>query len=582
MSFNRYYQDELSYLRELGAEFARENPNLAPFLSRESSDPDVERLLEGFAFLTGRLRQKLDDELPELTHSLLQLMWPHFLRPIPAMTVVQFEPLADAGGEERLVPRGVEIASRPLDGTSCKFRTGFDLPLVPAQVSSVKVENTSRSGFIEVGIRLFPDVSPADIGLGRLRFYLLGERGSAAARMTYLSLLKHCRRIVVTDSRGAELVLSSDRLRPVGLTEDESLLPTPEGVAPGFLLLQEYFAFPDKFMFVELSGLEPVAGFSGNTLKVVFELDQPFELASGLNNDSIRLNCVPAVNLFEADADPVSVDHRKTEYRLTARDTTGRALDIHSVRQVSGWVQGRGARIAYHPFEAFRSLLGDQTAVYYAMRRRPAVVGNGVDTYVSFVRNDGSEIVPDVETVSLAVSCTNGRLAEHIVTGHLDQPTSTTSSFVRFRNIQPISPQIPPPIGVGLLWPLISNMALNFGSLLTVEAIRVLMTTYHFRAHFDAQERRRLDIMVEGTTGVSSKAMDWVLRGFPVRGTDIQLLLEESKFGGEGEVFLFGTVLNRFLDLFANINSVHRLGVRGSERNVVYQWPIRTGTRPNL
>lgn len=582
MSFNKYYQDELAYLRELGAEFANENPNLAPFLSRESTDPDVERLLEGFAFLSGRMRQKLDDELPELTHSLLQLMWPHFLRPIPAMTVVQFEPLAEAGGEERVVPRGVEIASRPLDGTSCKFRTGFDLPLVPAQVASVKVENTSRSGFIEVGIRLFPDATFADMGLDRLRFYLLGERGSAAARMTYLSLLRHCRRVVVKDARGNELTLSGDRLRPIGLDEEEAVVPTPAGVAPGFPLLQEYFAFPDKFMFVELSGLGPVAGFAGNMLSVVFELNQPFELASGLNNDSIRLNCVPAVNLFEADADPVSVDQRKTEYRLTARDTTGRPLDVHSVRQVSGWVQGRGTRIAYHPFEAFRSLLGDQKAVYYAIRRRPAVVGTGVDTYISFVRDDGSEIVPDVETVSLAVTCTNGRLAEHIVTGHLDQPTSSTPSFVRFRNIQAISPQVPPPIGVGLLWPLISNMALNFGSLLTVDAIRVLISTYHFRAHFDAQERRRLDLMVEGTSEVSYKAMDWILRGFPVRGTDIQLLVEESKFGGEGEVFLFGTVLNRFLDLFANINSVHRLRMRGSERNVVYQWPIRTGTRPSL
>jgi type VI secretion system protein ImpG len=582
MSFNKYYQDELAYLRDLGAEFANEYPNLAPFLSRESSDPDVERLMEGFAFLSGRLRQKLDDELPELTHSLLQLMWPHFLRPIPAMTVVQFEPLAEAGGGDRKVPRGVEIASRPVDGAACKFRTGFDLQLVPAQVETVSVENTSRSGYVEIGIRLFPNVAFAQLNLDSLRFYLLGGRGSAAATMTYLYLLKHCRRVVVKGSDGREFAMSGDRVRPVGLEADQSIVPTPDGVAPGFTLLQEYFSFPDKFMFLELTGLEQMATFSGTTMTIVFELDQPFPLTSGLNNESIRLNCVPAVNLFEADADPISVDQRKTEYRLTARDAAGRALDVHSVREVSGWVQGRGARIAYHPFEAFRSLLGAEKSVYYALRRRPAAVGNGVDTYISFVRDDGSETAPDVETVSLRVNCTNGRLAERIVTGHLDQPTGSTPSYVRFRNIQTVAAQVPPPIGAGLLWPLISNMALNFGSLLTPDAIRVLVSTYHFRAHFDAQERRRLDLMVEGVEEVSSKAMDWILMGFPVRGTDIQILLEESKFGGEGEVFLFGTVLNRFLDLFANINSVHRLRLRGSERNVVYQWPIRTGTRPSL
>ncbi len=582
MSFNKYYQDELAYLRELGAEFAAENPNLAPFLSRESSDPDVERLLEGFAFLSGRLRQKLDDELPELTHSLLQLMWPHFLRPIPAMTVVQFEPLAEAGAEERSVPAGVEIASRPVDGTSCRFRTGFDLSLVAARVEAVRVENTSRSGYIELGIRLYADVMPSDLRLERLQFYLLGERGSSAARLAYLSLLRHCRRVVVKDGAGHSFTLPGGRLRPVGLEPDQSIVPVPSGVAPGFPLLQEYFAFPDKFMFVELDGLGPTAAFTGTALTIVFELDQPFGLASGLNNDSIRLNCVPAVNLFEADADPITVDQRKTEYRLTARDATGGPLDVHSVRQASGWVQGRGARIAYHPFEAFRSLLGNEKAVYYSVRRRPAVAGHSVDTYVSFVRDDGGEVVPEAETVSLAVTATNGRLAEHIVAGHLDQPTSSTPSYVRFRNIQAISPQIPPPIGVGLLWPLISNMALNFGSLLTVDAIRVLISTYHFRAHFDAQERRRLDLMVDGIEAVTAKSMDWILRGYPVRGTDIQVTLEESKFGGEGEVFLFGTVLNRFLDLFANVNAVHRFRVRGSERNVVYQWPIRTGTRPGL
>lgn len=582
MSLNKYYQDELAYLRELGAEFANENPNLAPFLARESSDPDVERLLEGFAFLSGRLRQKLDDELPELTHSLIQLMWPQFLRPIPAMTVVQFDPLPEAGGEDRSVPRGVEVASRPIEGSVARFRTGFDLRLLPAQVQGVKVENTSRSGYIEVTVQLFPDITFAEIGLENWRFYLVGDRGSAAARMTYLSLLRDCRRVVLKSANGQEVVLGPDRVRPVGLEADENVLPSPTGVAPGFSLLQEYFAFPDKFMFVELTDVAEIVEFSGNSLSVVFELAHPFPLATGLNNSSIQLNCVPVVNLSDADADPITLDHHKTEYRLTARDAGGRPLDVHSVRQVSGWVQGRGSRITYHPFEAFRSLMGQENAVYYTVRRRPAVVGTGVDTYVSFVRSDGSDVVPDVETVSLAATCTNGRLAELIPTGHLDQPTGTTPSFVRFRNIQPVAPQVPPPIGVGLLWPLISNMALNFGSLLTRNALRVLLSTYHFRAHFDAQERRRLELMVDGTQDVSATAMDWILRGYPVRGSDIQVVVEESKFGGEGEVFLFGTVLNRFLDLFANVNAVHRLRVRGSERNVVYQWPTRTGTRPSL
>jgi len=581
MSFNKYYQDELAYLRELGAEFASENPNLAPYLSKESNDPDVERLMEGFAFLTGRLRQKLDDELPELTHSLTQLMWPQFLRPIPAMTVVQFQPLPEAGAERRVVPAGVGVASRPIEGVVCQFQTCNDLPVVPAEIEDVRVENTARAGYIEVQVRLSPDVTFADLSLDRLRLYLRSTRGSGGSRALYLALLRHCRNVVAKDAQGREFTVPGSSIRPLGLDADESVIPMPEGTSPAYLLLLEYFAFPQKFMFVELSGLGPSAAFSGSTLTLTFELDEPFALATAITRDSMVLNCAVVANLFDADADPISLDQRKTEYRLTARSGNQRH-DIHSVRSVSGWIQRRGSRIEYPPFEAFRSLAGGNQPIYYAIRRKPAIVGSGVDTYVAFVRDDGTDIAPDVETVSLAVRCTNGRLAEHIPVGQVDQPTGTTPSFVQFRNIQPVSGQVPPPINVGLLWGLVSSMALNFGSLLTVQALRSLMSTYFFRAHFDAQERRRLDLMMVGTKEVGSKAMDWILKGRPVRGTEIHVTVEESKFGGDGEVFLWGSVLARFLDLYANVNAVHRLRIRGAERNVTFAWPIRTGTRPSL
>jgi type VI secretion system protein ImpG len=128
---NKYYQDELAYLREMGQEFARANPQGAHFVGEASSDPDVERLLEGFAFLTARLRQKLENELPELTHSLLELLWPHYLRPIPSTTIIQFEALPQAAKEVRTIPRGAELHSIPVDGTPCRFRTVSDVTLAP-------------------------------------------------------------------------------------------------------------------------------------------------------------------------------------------------------------------------------------------------------------------------------------------------------------------------------------------------------------------------------------------------------------------------------------------------------------------
>src|SRR5512145_3142967 len=107
--FNRYYQDELTYLRDLGREFAREYPALAPLLGQSGGDPDVERLLEGVAFLTGRIRQKLDDELPELITSIATLLFPQLTRPIPGTGILELTPLPNVLRERRVVQKGTEF-----------------------------------------------------------------------------------------------------------------------------------------------------------------------------------------------------------------------------------------------------------------------------------------------------------------------------------------------------------------------------------------------------------------------------------------------------------------------------------------
>jgi type VI secretion system protein ImpG len=582
MTFNKYFQDELSYLRDLGAEFANDNPNLAPFLARESNDPDVERLLEGFAFLTGRLRQKLDDEVPELTHSLIQLLWPHFMRPIPAMSVVQFEPQSETEAERRLVPSETSMMSRPVDGVQCTFQTSYDVDLVPARVEGASVENTLTAGFIQVDIRLAPQATFETLRLDRLRLYIHGGRAVGVARALYLALVERCRNITVGDAVGNMFELPNSAVHAVGFAPEDGVIPYPDNAFLGYRVLQEYFAFPDKFMFVDLSGLEATQGFSGRQLTFTFELTEPFALASGISADSLALNCTPVINLFPQDTDPISVDQTKTEYRVRAGDSNGNKHDIHSVRKVVGWVQGRSTRVDYQPFEAFHSLIVGGERTYYSIRRKPAVSGHAVDTYVAFVRDDSSEVVLEAETVSLSVLCTNGALADHVAIGHIDQATGSSPTFATFRNIQPVMAQVPPPIEVNLLWPLISNLALNFETLASRHSLLTMLSSFDFRAYFDAQSRRRHELMVEGVREVEAKSMDWIHRGLPARCTDLSIVVEESKLGGEGEAYLFGSVLNRFLDMYANINAFHRVTLRGSERNVVFKWPVRSGHRPTM
>ena len=585
MNPDRYYQEELHYLKELGAEFAIRNASLAPFLARESFDPDVERLLEGFAFLTGRLRQKLDDELPELTQSIAQIVAPHLLTPVPATTVVQFLPSATGGRARLTVSRGAELASRPIRGARCRFRTCYDVTLTPARVVDASAVAMGRHGRLRLELALTHRAEFAEIGLDRLRLYLDPGGNGSLARSLYLSLRTQCRGVRVEDASGRGFDLPSDVIRAVGFGVDEAVIPWPDKVAPGYRLLQEFFAFPDKFMFVDIDGLEGTAGFTGRRLFLTFELDEPFAEPSGLTGDSVRLNATPVVNLFDTWADPIRIDHRRGEYRLTARDSSGNVHAIHSVRQVRGHdpssIGARG-RAEYAPLETFDVLGQVRDRACYALRRKKNSATNAIDTLIAFSRSQGKPGASRPETVSCAVRCTNGTLPGEIPAGHIDQTTDGSPSFATFRDIQPVAPELPPPLDAALMRRAIATIAANFSSMLSVEALRTTLATCNTRMHVDYMERQRHARLAEGLESVGAAPLDWFVEGLAVRGWDLEVTVSESKLGGLGDACLFSAVLGAFFDDLASINTVHRLTLTARESNRRFRSPVRIGRKAVL
>ena len=585
MRFDRYYREELSYLRELGAEFAGRNANLAPFLARESFDPDVERLLEGFAFLTGRLRQKLDDELPELTQSLAQIVAPHLLAPIPAMTVIQFLPSRTGGLARMTVKRGSELASRPIRGGRCRFRTCYDVKLTPVRVVDVGSVTLVRHGRIRLELALTDGAEFAELELDQLRLYLDPDGNGALARSLYMALRTQCRGLRVEDGSGRGYDLAPDMVRPVGFRTDEAVVPWPDKAAPGWRLLQEYFVLPDKFMFLDILGLEETARFSGGRLVVVFDLDEPFADSAGLNADSIRMNATPAVNLFDADADPVRVDGRRGEHRLTARDSAGNRHEIHSVRRVRGHdrnAAGARGRVEYAPLETFDVLGQARDRACYAVRRHRNPVTNAIDATIAFSRTHRDRNGPSVQTVSCAVRCTNGTLPDEIPAGHIDQMTDGSPNFAAFRDIQPVTPALAPPLEAPLMRRSIATIAANFSSMLDVDTLRAAMAAANTKIHFDHMERERHALRAEGLEHIAAAPFDWFVEGLPVRGWDITVTVSESKFGGLGEVCLFSGVLGAFFDDLAGMNTVHRLNLVARESNRRFRAPVRIGQRAVL
>ncbi len=577
MAFNRYYEDELAYLRDLGDLFAHENPTLAGFLSREASDPDVERLLEGFAFLTARLRQKLDDELPEAVHGLMEIVWPHYLRPLPPLTIVAFDQVGGGGPVPIRVPRGTQVRSRPVDGTSCAFATSYHVDVLPLAVAAAEIDNRSTSSRLVVEIRTTPRGSLRALQGGRLRLHFSTERDPLVGRVLYLWMLRYATAITATTDTGETVDLGPAACRPVGFAEDEAVLPAPATAFPAFRLLQEYLAFPAKFLFVDIEGLEPLASSPGSRLTLTVEFRRPLPAQARVSAAQIRLNATPAVNLFEAEAQPIAISAAKTEYRVVAAGAP--AVAIHAVEAAVGHVQGRGERVPIHPFHSFRhdGAAGGDGRLYFKVRVRPAVVGNGIDHYVAFV--DGSDRIatPQVEVVSLTLSASNGRLAQRIPVGHIDQAGWNTPSTVSFSNIASVLGEVPPPIEDALLWRLISNLARNFRTIVGREPLRALIASHDFRALHDAQARRRLELLLSGIEDFTDQPGDAIVRGAPVRLRRLVLTVAESRLGGEAEMFLFGTVLDAFLAAYAGINSLHRLTIRGSEENASYDYPMRRG-----
>jgi type VI secretion system protein ImpG len=596
MSFNHYYQSELTALRQLGKRFAERSPALAPFLGQSGRDPDVERLLEGFAFLTGRLRQKLDDELPELTHSLMHLLWPNYMRPLPAFSMLQFDPLKRPG-PALPVPRHTPVESKPIQGVTCRFRTCFATEVLPLALNGLDYSVKGDGALLSLRLEMSADGHLGDLDLKQLRLHLAGER--YISQLLYLSLLRHLGgiQLVLLDGAGKPLQdaqgqavpamkLGADQVQPVGFDEDQALIPYPLNTFRGYRYLQEYFAFQDKFLFVDVQGLDALKRLPQELLKQARGIELRFDIhKAGVQRirptlDNVRLYCTPVVNLFAHDAIPIRLDGKQDQYLLLPSEFDSQHCGVFSVDRVTGWKPGGKGYEEYVPFESFEHDASFDVPVarpHYSVRQQPSMLGDGLETYLSF----GLRNLDQHETLSIELTCTNQNLPRQLGLGDICLPCEDTPEFLTFRNISAVTPSYAPPLHRDFLWKLISNMSLNYLSLANVEALKVILETYDLPRYYDQHAEKVSKRLLNGLKSISHQHVDRLHRGLPVRGVRTELKIDPEGYVGEGDLFLFATVLNEFFALYASLNSYHELHVR-STQGEVYQWTPRMGQQPLL
>ena len=595
MSFNHYYQSELTALRQLGRRFAERSPALAPFLGQAGRDPDVERLLEGFAFLTGRLRQKLDDELPELSHSLMQLLWPNYMRPLPAFSILQFDPLTLPGPALR-VERDTPVESVPIDGVRCRFRTCYPTDVMALDLTALNYSVKGDGSLLSLRLEMSADGHLGELQLSTLRLHFAGER--YISQMLYLSLLRNLESIELVPLNAAGKPLDGvggrpmafkmpgDRVQPVGFAEEEALIPYPLNTFRGYRYLQEYFAFQDKFLFVDVNGLDMLKALPPDTLKQMRGLELRFDIRkSGIQRlrptlDNVKLYCTPIVNLFKHDALPIRLDGKQDEYLLLPAEYEQEHCGVFSVESVIGWKPGGLGYQDYVPFESFEhdpSFDVPTARAHYSIRQRSSLLHGGLDTYLSFgIRQSEAH-----ETLSIELTCTNQNLPRKLKLGDICRACEATPEFLTFRNITPATASFAPPLNRDFLWKLISNMSLNYLSLADVNALKVILETYDLPRYYDQHAEKVSKRLLGGLKSIKHQHVDRLHRGLPVRGLRTELTVDTHGYIGEGDLFVFASVLNEFFALYASLNSYHELRVK-STQGEVYQWTPRMGLQPLL
>ncbi|MEJ2691760.1 MAG: type VI secretion system baseplate subunit TssF [Candidatus Thiodiazotropha sp.] len=613
----KYYNQELQYLREMGREFAQAYPKIAGRLSLdefECADPYVERLLEGFSFLTARIQLKLDEEFPRFTQHLMEQVYPHYLCPTPSMAVVQFQPDSlDPGLAEGFsLPRHSVLRSRSSrqSTAACIYRTSHEVTLWPLLLqgadylptpAAISLAGVGRQERAKAAIRLrfaSSEISVDQLPIDRLALHLSGGESGMRA---FEALSGHTLQIVgrAPAGEGYWSTTTPEPVRIMGFEPQEAMLPFGPRSFQGYRFLAEYFALPERFMFLELCGLQQIIRHcKGQELELIFLLDQGYpELEDDLSEENFLLHCTPAINLFPKRADRIHLHDGESEYHLVPDRSHPLDYEVYCVTEVKGFASNTEQGQRFEPFYAANDLNVDaQLQAYYALHRLPRVASSkqqregqrssyiGSELFISIVDAEAAPYRSELRQLSVNTLCSNRDLPLLLPLGK-ESSGFTLESSAPVKQIRcigaPTRPR-PPATGGAVSWRLVNQLSLNYLSLAgevharSTAALKELLQLYA-----DTSEpalRKQVDGVVEIVSRPVKRRMP---SPGPIsfgRGLEITLTLDESAFQGVG-AFLFGAVMEQFFRKYTAINSFTETVITGLHRGEIKRWPARLGLR---
>ena len=563
-----YFRKEMAYLYEMRELFIEKFPKVAPFLNADSKDPDVERIIENVAILTSKIHQELDENIPLIAESLINIVSPNYTNPVPSVCIQEFSLKSDSKKNSTIVPKGSVVVSKPVNDVKCKFKTAYDVYLYPLKINKTYLSNNKSDYVLNLELNITKDEARlSDIDMNRINLYLGNDVYMSSTLVMWMKT--YLKKIIVFCSDSDETFnIPTSSIEVMGLSD--KLLDYEDFGFEAFALLQELFFMPYKFNFIMIKNLDMLksSGSRNFTIKFVFDRDFPNGYIPRIEHFS--LFSTPIINLFEMSAEPILNNNKKNGHRIFLDRAKIDAYDIVQVTKVVAHNSDTGRRVLknYKSFERFNFFNGENIDDFYSLSDKTDGDSN-LFKEISFFSNSQKE-----QTVTVETLCCNGNLPSELKISDINdfpaQPEINTKNITVPTSMQKVA------IDGNLLWRLVSILSFSYQTILEKKSFLAVLDAFSFG---DSPISK---ILASSLQDIKTKSIYRIDGHMTKKGTLCIFYIDESKFYSIGEVYIAGLVLSKFLSSFASINSFCELKVKCVQSKITIDYPLYSGNKALL